>query len=478
MSFRRTVYLWHRYLGIALGLLLAMWFASGIVMMYVAYPSVTDKERIAGLPPLEPGDYREPSEILAAYPQVQDVRLNAAADQPAYVIETPQGTQRLDATTGEPAPPSQEALRGAAERHVDAAVVANMDRRNVDQWTVTARFDPHRPLVRARLDDDAGTWVYLSSTTGEVVQAATRWERGWNWVGSAVHWIYPWQLRQHPELWRQVVIWICIPALILIGTGVTVGLWRLRVRRRYKGNRMTPYRGWHRWHHVLGIGCSLFVFTFMLSGLFSMNPAGVFNSSSATADPGEAWADGPPLSAGAAEPAAWLKAFDDVRELRWVRRAGIPLIAVHTGDGMYLRHAHGGPATFDADALMDRAEGLLPDATIKSVARLEDYDAYYYGRHSPRPLPVLRVTFDDAAATALYINPETGALESHVDHPARWQRWLYNGLHSLDMQFLWQRRPLWDIVVLTLVLAGLAFSMTGVVIAWRRLVTRGRSRRP
>jgi hypothetical protein len=28
----------HRYLGIAVGLVMLMWFASGIVMMYVAFP--------------------------------------------------------------------------------------------------------------------------------------------------------------------------------------------------------------------------------------------------------------------------------------------------------------------------------------------------------------------------------------------------------------------------------------------------------
>jgi hypothetical protein len=48
-------------------------------------------------------------------------------------------------------------------------------------------------------------------------------------------------------------------------------------------------------------------------------------------------------------------------------------------------------------------------------------------------------------------------------------RWLYHGLHSLDFPFLYNRRPLWDIVVMVLSLGGLALSTTTMVPAWRRL---------
>ena len=58
MRFRIGMGLWratvftHRYLGVAVGLLMVMWFASGIVMMYVAYPERSEKERLRTLPPI------------------------------------------------------------------------------------------------------------------------------------------------------------------------------------------------------------------------------------------------------------------------------------------------------------------------------------------------------------------------------------------------------------------------------------------
>src|SRR5580700_10868640 len=42
----------HRYLGIAMGIVMAMWFLSGIVMMYVAFPHITEVQRVRTLAPV------------------------------------------------------------------------------------------------------------------------------------------------------------------------------------------------------------------------------------------------------------------------------------------------------------------------------------------------------------------------------------------------------------------------------------------
>ena len=42
----RATVITHRYLGIAIGLLMVMWFVSGIVMMYVPFPQVKEAERL------------------------------------------------------------------------------------------------------------------------------------------------------------------------------------------------------------------------------------------------------------------------------------------------------------------------------------------------------------------------------------------------------------------------------------------------
>ena len=45
----RLLILVHRYLGIALGLLVVLWCLSAIVMMYVQFPDLSEQEYLAGL---------------------------------------------------------------------------------------------------------------------------------------------------------------------------------------------------------------------------------------------------------------------------------------------------------------------------------------------------------------------------------------------------------------------------------------------
>ena len=53
-------------------------------------------------------------------------------------------------------------------------------------------------------------------------------------------------------------------------------------------------------------------------------------------------------------------------------------------------------------------------------------------------------------------------------------RWLYAGLHEFDLPFLYNSRPLWDIVVIVLSIGGIFLSSTTLVAAWQRLKRHAR----
>jgi hypothetical protein len=82
---------------------------------------------------------------------------------------------------------------------------------------------------------------------------------------------------------------------------------------------------------------------------------------------------------------------------------------------------------------------------------------------------VLRVRFRDASGTWLYLDPNRGVIVHKEEKSSRLNRWLYHGLHSLDFPFLYARRPLWDFVVIFLILGGMMSAVTAAVPAWRRL---------
>ncbi|CAB3914758.1 hypothetical protein LMG1864_05004 [Achromobacter ruhlandii] len=118
----------------------------------------------------------------------------------------------------------------------------------------------------------------------------------------------------------------------------------------------------------------------------------------------------------------------------------------------------------------------MPGATLTDLQVLDRYDFYYYGRdenamlgHIEKPLPVWRLVFDDPQASWVYLDPRTGQVLSRQDRGNRASRWLFAFLHSWDWTGLLARRPLWDILLVFLSLGGVALSLTGVVIGWRRL---------
>src|SRR5690349_20633204 len=87
---RRCLFWTHRWLGVFTCLLCAVWFLSGLVMVYVPYPSWRDEERVATLPPLDPAKLAvTPGEAVAKaglerVPTV--IRLEMWGDEPVYRI--------------------------------------------------------------------------------------------------------------------------------------------------------------------------------------------------------------------------------------------------------------------------------------------------------------------------------------------------------------------------------------------------------
>ena len=82
---------------------------------------------------------------------------------------------------------------------------------------------------------------------------------------------------------------------------------------------------------------------------------------------------------------------------------------------------------------------------------------------------MIRAVFDGPQETWAYIDPATGRIEKQVDRLARLNRWMFNGLHSLDFSFWYDKRPLWDAAVILLSLGGLATSSIGLILGLRRL---------
>lgn len=489
LRWKTCLYWVHRWLGIGMCLLILLWFASGIIMMYVEYPELTHEEFLTRQPALMVDEVRlnplQAAQQLGPVSGYTGVSLATSLGRPAYQFESPTGRmQTVFADDG-------GLLSGLDETQAIAAALGSgfaagtsgathQHLVDMDQWTVTASLNPFRPLHRVALHDEAGTQLYVSDVTGQVVRDSDRRERFWNWLGSTVHWIYPVQLRRHSELWGQVIIWLSLIGLVSILTGVWIGIMRLGLRRRYSGNRISPYQGFMKWHHVLGLGSAIFVFTFMFSGLMSMGPWGIFDSATSAApqlmryhgqDVMRLASLPPPASVGTADEA--------IKQVTWHYTAGVPYSVATLASGQQLVN-FGDGVTGQARAqtrllglIAESVPRLLPEVRLIDLTMLTEYDDYYYSRHNRhRPLPVYRARFDDGESTWYHIDLNSGTVVNRLTDRGRLERWLFYGLHSLDFMLLWRQRPLWDIVVIFLSVIGVVFSLTSVVIGWRRLTAR------
>jgi hypothetical protein len=122
-----------------------------------------------------------------------------------------------------------------------------------------------------------------------------------------------------------------------------------------------------------------------------------------------------------------------------------------------------------SDVIVNRLKATNPGVVVTEAAMLMDYDSYYYSRDRQAPLPALRMKLGDAESTWVYVDPEVGQVVGQVNRTNRVERWLYNGLHTLDFSFVYYNRPLWDAIVILLSLGGTAVSAIGLYMGLKRL---------
>jgi hypothetical protein len=529
---KRWILLGHRWLGIGMCLLFFLWFLSGMVMMYVGHPKLTWQERLEHLSPLEASQpLLSPADAFrqaGIHGTVTDLRLaNARAGQPVYIAQVRPDSKpapdaprpephlvALDARTGallpptdpatalasaqayleqgEPSHPSSSSAPPASSPRQPSATAQGAPGKPLyqgitaeDAHTHSKAMDLHRPLHKVLLPDADQTLLYISGTTGEVVRDAPRLERGFNYLGAWLHWLY--LFRDTAIDWTELIIWLSVIGIVSVISGFLSGIIRWRFSRPYRSGSRSPFApGALRWHHILGLVFALTTFTWIFSGLMSMNPWDIFEADDSIIDARRISSpDIQPSHATATPQALLASATTPVRELQWHTLLGktrVKAIRTHevppgSADQPVLLSARTGkPYNLEPERLRSALFTLQPGYPPRiDILRQDDF--YYYSRaehtmgggRKPHPLPIWRVRYDDPNQTWLHIDPTTGQVLNEMDSYQRAERWLFALLHSWDWLPLLRNRPLWDIVMLVLAAGGLALSATGIWIAGHRL---------
>ena len=523
-NWRLWLIMTHRWTGITIGLMFVIWTVSGLVLMYYGLPHLTAGERLSRLPPLDVSAIRiSPAEAAAQIDgEASRLRVSMLDDRPVYRLNTGRGFGRwtlVYADTGEvfqgfDRDGALAWLRGYVP---DAAGQVTYDAyvSGPDLFTHNPGLPSHMPMHRLSLNDAAGTRYYVSEHSGEAVMKTDRIGRLLGFVGYELHTLFFFRQKTWWSVLLQALSWA---GLVMTVLGIVLGIVRFaltpRFRRRGKASR-SPYSGLMKWHHYAGLMCGVFVFAWMFSGLVSL---GVIPGIAETPYTPQQIAVGARSLQGegpridferlslenlhrAAE--ALASAFP-VKELELIQFDGEPYYIAYreptaeerrdwTSRSAFdfitptLDHEHrlvsavrpetGAFARFPDDAMLRAARHAMTGADIVGADWLDEFDDYYYDRLPsfdlglPRAaitLPVLRVKFDDALGTWLYLTPTHGQLLK-FEAVERANRWAYYGLHGFDFAFLFRNRPLWDIVTIVLMLGVGVVGTTTLLPMMRRL---------
>lgn len=439
-------------------------------MMYVQYPDLDRSEQLTGLQPLNLSD-EVCCELNLSGPDaalsVQRYSVEALLGEAVLRLELARGERRtLNLRTGLWLEAWSDAdLETVGRNYAEARSWAPPQATTVvvrDQWTVQSGFDPHRPMLMFTNPD--GLQWYVSSRTAEVVQATAAGERFWNWLGSVIHWIYPTVLRQHPAIWTQTVIWLAIVSLFLTITGLVIGIRQFTSKTTGRGS---PYRGWTLWHHYVGLFFGALTLTWLLSGFFSMNPWGAFESRGFGSETNMLNGVDAPLREVVATIANLPQLPEGALRLTSAYWLGQPHFLAWDDTGIAQRLSIQGIAQAITLADVQRAAATIRDDDPADLATLDRADGYYFSHHDTKEFPVYRIRYADGER--YYLSALSGELMLALDSNRRWYRWLFEALHRGDFHAVVRTRPVWDVLMLFALIGVTIGAGTGTYLGFKRL---------
>ena len=477
LSTNRWLTWFHRWAGIVLGLIFVAWFVTGGVLLYVPFPALAERDRLEHSEPIEAQRLTEtPAAVLARAPTIEQLQLVSVVGRPVYLAFPANGKPM--AIAGDSGSPldlfSADTARTVAARFGGTGVRSVIGPFDYDQWIVHQHFDPFRPFYRVRLDDAAQTDLYVSARTGQVLQRTQGRERAWNWCGAVLHWIYFTPLRKSYPAWNQVVWWLSLAALLSSLVGTWLGFDRLvRVRARNR-TKWSPYRGWMRWHHVVGLFAGVIVLVWIFSGWLSMDHGRLFSRGQPTTQLTEHLQGLPLEDIARRVPADFMRRVGLASEIDFGAVAGHPFMAARGAQAAEARifrledASDAAPTpTLPTSLLISGLQSAWPQESLIRRAPTPDTDFYAVAESlGPSAVPF---EIGGSSQLRVYVDDVTGKLLVVMNASRRAYAWVYYALHTFNFPALLDRPTLRAILVLVLLGVGLAFTGTGIVIGIQRL---------
>ena len=467
----------HSIIGSILSIMFVIWFFSGIVLIFQGFPHASKKERFLNLSQFNKENIQNIKSPSTQFKGTTTLELYLG--KAIYRVKNGRKTEKIyDAY-------SLKSINSFSKAQAKKLVLSFTKdpikdisiEHDLNQWIPWSYYEALLPFYKFSIDDSKHTEIFISKKTGSIIQTTTRKKRLLSYIGAIPHWIYFVQLRRYRDAWGWVVIVLASFGLILSISGIIVGIYR----KKEKG--ITPYKKfWFKWHHWFGFFFGIFVFTFILSGLFSMfsipnwmvgvNKHKITSinwdqkskiDTSNNVSPIEIW--NALENKEGVRKIEWHTVFDNPSYFIYYNNYQAPVVYKKINDTIIKTN------NFTLNDIKQRANKLYPKLTA-TISVQNEYDNYYSGSSMYYwPKPAYKIEFNDEKHTWLYINPATGTLLKKYTKNSRLGRWIYSGLHTLNFQYLKEHNTLRIVILIILCLLGLVISISGLVLS-KKFFTR------
>ncbi len=474
----------HRWSGIFVCLLFAMWFASGAILIFVPFPSLSVGELHRRAESIELSRVRVlPSQVVGMVPGASRLKLVSVLGEPVYLAGLPQpmhmnarrtvvplAPKAISGETGRAfGPITATQAKRVAEEFVGSTAIGVNGPLRYDQWVVSDMYDRYRPFFKVTLSDARQAEVYVSAATGQPVQITTRGQRFWAWTGAVLHWIYFPPVRRSFAFWDGLVWWVSLFALVSASAGVWLGIYR-SMQSVAKMRRISYFRGWLKWHHIIGVFAFLFVLSWIFSGWLSMDHGYWFSQGAATESQSAAFRGSSLSEIASSVSFSDMRAAAPASEIDFEAVDDHPfLLAVGAGEGFRIRWTtlHRISVRLPESEMALGVASAWPGVPITYRGPVST-GSIYYGSEDLYPGTV-QFYLGAPRNTSVYVDSISGNIVAVVDGSRRAYAWLFYGLHTLKVPGLISHPLLRKSIELSLLASGFALSITGIYLGYRRL---------
>lgn len=473
----KTIYFIHKILGTLLSILFVMWFCSGLVMIYHTFPKVTEREKLEKMDALSASlpSIKEITKQIPVNESIESISIQSYLGQTIFKVSTNMKEYKIPADSTQKLPEVDSERIKKVAMHWNKSKIAKIDTlKELDQWIPFGRFKKELPIYKFYFEDKEQHQLYISSHTREVLQQTSFSERAWAWVGAIPHWVYFTSLRQDQKLWMNSVIILSALGVIMTLAGIYVGIHAFVQQKRKKKKFSSPYKKrWFWLHHISGLFFGLFVLTWIFSGMMSLADTPEWLSKIEHKYP----IDNILYNKISPEkyPLDYREVIKQSKEkitlIEWNNFRGIPTYNIQKGKNKISIDASTTlvkPLMITKHCISDAIEAIHGTHNKIKINLITEYDDYYIARKHNLPLPVYKVTVDDADNSCYYINPQTGKYHYYNNHE-RWGYWMYKGLHSLKFKWLVEHPTIWYIVMWSLMIGGTVVSLSGLILGTKYL---------